>query len=149
MKVEASTAGPASRRACPTMGERGIGLFEVMAGTIIATLAVIGLAYTFGIGRGLIDRYQVARVALAEVQGIVDSLATHVPSPAIGTSSRPFNVSGEQAGNIQWTVSWVDDPADNIPTDPDPNDLKRLTVVAQWSLAMPSDHLTMTRIISK
>jgi hypothetical protein len=131
-------------------GERGIGLFEVMAGTLIATLAVIGLAYTFGIGRGLIDRYQVARVALAETQGILDSLATHVPSPAIGTSSRPFNVAGIQAGTLQWTISWVDDPADKLsPTDPDPNDLKRAVVVATWSLGTPNDRLALTRMLSK
>lgn len=131
-------------------GERGIGLFEVIAGTLIATVAVLGLAYTFGIGRGLIDRYQVARVALAEGQGIIDSLATHTPSPLEGTWSRPFNVGGQEAGTIRWSVSYVDDPADlKWPADADSNDLKRVTVTATWSLGSPFDSLGLIRIIAR
>src|SRR5689334_2363201 len=52
--------------------QRGLGLFEVVAGTLIATIAVLGLAYSFGVGRGMIDRYQVARAGLGEGQLMMD-----------------------------------------------------------------------------
>ena len=38
-------------------GERGVGLMEVIVATIIAVIAIVALAYTFGMGRGLVNRY--------------------------------------------------------------------------------------------
>src|ERR1043165_1602662 len=105
-----------TRRAYSVRSQRGIGLFEVMAGTIVATLAVLGLAYSFGIGRGLIDRYAVARSAMGRASLLADSLSTIAPA-ALSNGSRPFWVEGMQAGTESWTITDVDDPIDRLATD--------------------------------
>ncbi len=121
-----------------------------MAGTLVATLAVLGLAYSFGIGRALIDRYQVARVALGRAQFLVDSLVTQSPS-ALVNGTEPFWVESLQAGTTVWTVGWVDDPADRLagsaPPDPTPNDMKRISVEVRWRLGGRPDTLRMSRLV--
>jgi hypothetical protein len=128
-------------------GSRGIGLFEVIAGTLIATIAVIGLAYSFGVGRGLIDRYQVARAALGEVQHRMDSLTTVRPVDLRDTVfTDPFDL-GTTIGSTTTTITWADDPADGLyPTDTDSFDVKRATVDVSWTLAGMSDHLRLERV---
>lgn len=130
--------------------QRGIGLSEVLAGTIVATLAVVGLAYSFGVGRGLIDRYAVARQALGRAQLVVDSLVT-VPRTSLTDANQPFWIrnSDAPAGTTAWTIVWVDDPADGLGgTDPDRNDLRRITVTVSWSLGGASDQLSLSRMVS-
>jgi len=121
-----------------------------MAGTIVATLAVLGLAYSFGVGRGLIDRYQVARSAMGRAQLVVDSLVTQAPASLVD-GNQPFWVEDLQAGTTRWTVSWVDDPVDRLasssPSDPNPNDMKRITVEVIWSLGGSTDTLRMSRMV--
>ena len=46
-----------------TTTERGFSLVEVMVAGIVAIVAVMGLAFTFSTGRGMIDRYAAARDA--------------------------------------------------------------------------------------
>jgi hypothetical protein len=132
-------------------GEHGIGLFEVIAGTLIATLAVLGLAYSFGVGRGLIDRYQIARAALGEAQMMMDSLQTITPRTSLTDGSRPFVVGSTPAGLVVWNVVNVDDPADGLasdtPPDPDPVDMKRITVTVNWGLGGIPDNLSLTRLV--
>ncbi len=139
----------AARPALPTSGERGIGLFEVIAGTLVATIAVIGLAYSFGIGRGLIDRYEVARVAMGEAQRVADSLVVQPPTSLVpGSYSQPFVVQGSAVGTTSWTISWVDDPADGLGSDdPNPNDMKRVTVLISWRLGVSNDSLGLSRLV--
>ena len=129
--------------------EDGIGLFEVIAGTLIATLAVLGLAYSFGIGRGLIDRYQLARAALGEAQKMVDSLITVQPGNLV-TGSQVFWVEGHPVGNTAWTVTTVDDPADGLgwPADPDTVDMDRLRVSVSWDIGGAHDELALTRLVA-
>jgi hypothetical protein len=103
---------PACRRCT---GAQGFSLLEAIAATVIAVLAAIGLAYTFGIGRGNINRLEVARAAEGRAQarmefltvlaqtrpGLGDSLTqigTH-PSTAI-----PFDVAGQVVGSEYWRV---------------------------------------------
>jgi len=85
--VDATAQLPARSSAASANDERGIGLFEVIAATLVATVAVLGLAYTFGMGRGLIDRYQVARCALGEGQLMMDSLLT-LPRASLTNGNR-------------------------------------------------------------
>src|SRR5215475_7321708 len=116
--------------------QRGFSLIEVMVAAVVAVIAVLGLAFSFSAGRGLIDRFAVARDALEAAQSRLDSLAVEaVQDPAasdltVGTHVRPGNITlnHNQTGTEQWTVVWVDDPVDNFPSDPDPNDYKRATV---------------------
>lgn len=132
--------------------ERGLGLVEVIAGTLVATLAVLGLAYSFGIGRSLIDRYAVARLAMGRAQLLVDSLGTVAPAALIpGTYTRPFWVDGQQMGNEQWTIGTIDDPIDRLatdaPPDPQPADLKRIAVTVDWTLGTSHDQLSLSRVV--
>lgn len=130
--------------------ERGLGLFEVIAATLIASLAVLGLAYSLGIGRGLIDRYEAARVAMGEAQRVVDSLAVQPPGSLV-SSGEPLVLSGSTVGSIAWTIDpCVDDPADGIGgADADNNtcDMKRITVLVSWNLGGSSDNLGLTRLV--
>jgi len=121
-----------------------------MAGALVATLAVLGLAYSFGVGRGLIDRYQVARSAMARARLVVDSLATQSPATLVD-GSEPFWVENLQAGTTSWTIHWVDDPVDRLagdsPADPNPNDTKRIQVEVLWQLGAASDTLRLSRMV--
>jgi type II secretory pathway pseudopilin PulG len=130
--------------------QRGLTLVETMVATIVAVLAVVGLAYSFGVGRGLIDRYQVARQGMAQAQMVVDSLI-NVPRLNLANGVQPFWVENLQAGTTAWTLSWVDDPVDRLassfPADPNPNDLMRVSVEVRWSLGGSSDTLRMSRLL--
>jgi len=125
-------------------------LAEIVAATLIATLAVVGLAYSFGVGRGLIDRYQVARRAMGRAQLVVDSLVT-VPPLALNSGSQTFWTGYPTSGITRWTISWVDDPIDRTagssPPDLNPNDMKRILVEVSWQIASARDTLRMTRIV--
>jgi len=129
---------------------RGIGLFEVIASTLIATLAVLGLAYSFGVGRGLIDRYQIARCALGEAQHLVDSLSVVRPGN-LTAGNRPFEIAGNSAGVSYWTLTPIDDPLDGLatsaPPDPNPVDMYRLTVEVDWGIGGMADKIQLTRIV--
>jgi len=134
------------RHTRPGQGERGIGLFEVVAGTVVATIAVLGLAYSFGIGRGLVDRYQVARRALGRAQFIVDSLVVEAPH-LVANGSEPFWIDGRSIGTTRWTVSWVDDPVDDVAgSDANPQDLRLLEIEVGWQLGPSGDTLRVSRI---
>ncbi len=101
-------------RAGTDPGERGFSLMEVIVATVIATLAVTGLAYTFGMGRGFIDRFEVVRAALGVAQGRMDRLATlstHAPEFTLGSHAEPFVYQGVAVGNETWVVEAIDDPA--------------------------------------
>lgn len=132
------------------MNQRGIGMFEVMAGTLIATLAVLGLAYSFGVGRGLIDRYEVARRALARSELLVDSLSTRNPT-VLQDGTQTFWVDGVPVGTEQWAITPVDDPIDGTaggsPPDPTPADLKRIRVTVSWNIGSSGDSLGLTRMV--
>ena len=132
---------------------RGFSLIEVMVAAVVAVIAVIGLAYSFSAGRGLIDRYAAARDALELAQSRLDTLAMEaVKDPAaadltVGTHLRPGNITlnKNQTGTEQWTVVWVDDLVDNLGGDQDPNDYKRATVEIDWQQGAIPDRVRMSR----
>lgn len=135
------------RAGFPRADQRGIGMFEVIAGTLIATLAVLGLAYSFGVGRGLIDRYAVARLALGRAELLTDSLATRNPTTLLD-GTQPFWIPGVQPGTSTWVVTPVDDPIDGLaPADPNPADMDRIRVVVTWRIGPQSDSLGLTRMV--
>lgn len=106
-------------------------------------LAIVGLAYSFGVGRGLINRYEIARVALSTAQERLEELSSLPPGSAdlaipAGKDSTtfppsPFYCRGRQVGEQWWMVEWMDDPIDGIdPDDVSPHDLKRVTAIVTW-----------------
>ena len=136
-----------------TLGQRGFSLIEVMVAMVIAVIAVLGLAHSFGAGRALIDRYETARAASALVEGHLETLASLAtrdlsdPALSVGTHGpAPVTLSGDRVGEESWFVEWVDDPLDGA-GDPDPNDYKRVTVAITWTQGAVADTVQLTRIL--
>ncbi len=127
----------------PMQTERGFSLMEVIVATAIATIAVVGLAYTFGIGRSLINRYEIARAALAAAQNRLETLSVAVPAdPAllIGTHTNPFTLDGQQIGVEHWDVTLVG------ATDSSGTDLKLVTVTINWVQGTVQDNIQLSRL---
>ena len=130
---------------------RGFSLIEVMVAAVIAVIAVVGLAYTFSAGRGLIDRYATARDALEAAERRLEILAMKARKDPADTdlaagNHGPFSLTlnRNQTGVEVWNVSWVDDPVDN-PGDSEPNDYKKVKVVVLWNQAGILDSMTLSR----
>lgn len=125
---------------------RGFSLVEVIVATIIATLVITGLAYTFGLGRGFIDRYEIARAALAEAQGRMEQLAVKSFSDSdLGVGSHtasPFTYQGQTVGTTIWTVASVSDPG----TPAIKNGLKEVTVEVVWTTGSLADTVRLNRL---
>ena len=114
--------------------DRGFSLTEVLIAMVVAVIAVLGLAHTFGSGRALITSYETARAASALVEGRVEALASLAarspldPALTVGTHG-PTSValSNDQTGSESWLVQWVDDPINGSS-----NDYTRVTVTITW-----------------
>ena len=77
-------------RRIPQPDERGVGLVEVVVATVIAVIAILALAYTFGTGRGLVNSYEAARVGLAAAQHRMEALsAAPDTSTELGLGTHP------------------------------------------------------------
>lgn len=128
--------------------EGGFSLIEAVVATAIAVISVLGLAYTFGIGRAMVNRYELARAALGVAQDRLelctalpltsDSLVVGYPSPLF-----PFVYQGSNVGNYSWRVTGFDHP--NIPGSVD---LKKITVTARFRNGSGVDSLQLTRLIA-
>jgi len=131
---------------------RGFSLIEVMVAAIISVIAVMGLAYSFSAGRGLIDRFATARDALEAAGKRLETLAMEArkdladPDLAAGDHGPlSLTLNQNQTGSEAWTVAWVDDPVDNAGGDLDPNDYKRVTVKVRWNQAGLRDSIVLSR----
>lgn len=123
-----------------------------MVAAVIAVIAVVGLAYTFSSGRGLIDRYATARDALEAASRRLETLAMEArkdvatPSLALGNHAPiALTLNQNQTGSETWSVAWANDPVDNLGGDTDPNDYKRVTVKVRWNQAGIVDSVMLTR----
>ena len=136
--------------------ERGVGLMEVMVATIIAVIAVVALAYSFGAGRGLVNQYEVARIALAAAQRRMEMLSALPPTAAElqigrhpgGGGRAPVQVDGHTVVLESWQVEAYDDPADN-PADGSLRrdiDLKKVTATIVWGRLGPGETISLTRL---
>jgi prepilin-type N-terminal cleavage/methylation domain-containing protein len=133
----------------------GFTLIEVITASLIAVIAVTGLAFTFGAGRGLVDRYAVARDGLAAAQqrmerlsimGLKDPGNADLAPGLHGPLPRPLD--GNMSGTEEWFVAWVDDPADNTGGgDSNPQDYKQVTVDVRWRSGAVQDSIRLSRII--
>ncbi len=132
-------------------GERGVGLMEVIVATIIAVIAIVALAYTFGMGRGLVNRYENARVALAAAQSRMERLSAESPTsvdlqmPTLPSTTHgpfPVQVDGRTVAYESWTIAAYDDPANG----PGGTDLKQVTVTVSWGSQGPSERVSLARL---
>lgn len=130
-------------------GQHGFSLMEVIVSTLIAAIAVVGLAHMFGIGRGQIERFETARVALAAVEQRLESLALldrlH-PDLAEGQHDAAFVVDGAVIGDMRWIVTYEPFSWTSGATYEDT--LKRVMVEASWDLGM-RDTVRLTRYFEK
>ena len=131
-------------------GEQGLGLMEVIVATVIATVAVLGLAYTIGTGRGLVNRYEAARMGLSAAQRRMEILSVTDPgSPEVqfGFTQTPQAVliDGREICNESWAVTGYDDPANGI--NPGEADLKLVTVTVTWGAATIAETIQLTQLL--
>ncbi len=119
---------------------------EALTAATVAVIAVLGLAYSFGMGRGLVDRYEVARAALGEAQSQLEALTlvqSSDPVLAIGYVAplTPFRYEGVTRGGQNWRVVAYDEP--NLPGNAN---LKRVRVIVRWQQDTLQDSLTLERL---
>lgn len=117
--------------------QRGFSLMEAVVATAIAVIAVLGLAHSFGMGRALIDRYEIGRVALGAAELRMERFAS-LPSASVptGADSVAFAYNSQTLGTERWSIEWVDDPYDGTGVGDisgGPQDLKRVTVTIHWA----------------
>jgi hypothetical protein len=146
-RAERPAGPPAPRtRDGSSRGERGVGLMEIIVATVIAVIAILALAYTFGTGSGLVGRYAGARVGLAAAQRRLEILSTLPASaPELQLHSVHLNDIQLEGGTVAretWTVNAWDDPADGVSGDVD---LKRVRVNVRFGQG-PNDTLSLTRL---
>ena len=134
--------------------EAGFTLVEAIVATVIAVIAVVALAFSFGAGRGMVDRYAEARSALAVAEQRMERLSVlglkDPTNPDLNPGPHgpyPLPLNGNATGFEQWTVTWIDDPADNGGGDVNPNDYKKVVVGVHWTSGSVQDSLQLTRII--
>lgn len=134
----------------PRSNQSGFSLIEALTATVIAVLAVLGLAYTFSLGRGQVNRYAVARAAMGEAENRMERLLlladTNPASDSIRvgyrSASSPFVYAGATLGTIWWHVDPYDDP--DLPDNPD---LWRLVVCVRWNTSVP-DSVQFSQLIT-
>lgn len=120
---------------------------EAIVASVIAVIAIVGMAHSFGLGRGMVFRYELARAALGVAQTRMeflstlpltsDSLVVNYTSPPV-----PFVYEGQNAGAELWRVTAYDDP-----TLPGTVDLRRVEVTVRWVQGGMSDSLTLDRMV--
>jgi hypothetical protein len=131
------------------LNERGFSLMEALTGATISVIAVLGLAYSFGVGRGLVNRYEVARAALGEAEAQLEGLRLvyandrNDPTLAYGyvSSSTPFRYEGATLGSSSWSVVGYDEPS-----LPGTQNLKRVVMVVRWTQNAQTDSVLLERL---
>jgi hypothetical protein len=121
---------------------------EAIVATVVAVLAVIGLAHTFGLGHGFIDGFSASRAALGEAQRRMEWLAAYSDSADLFTngyhpaSPIPLNVPGVVQGSVRWRVEPYDDPITGAITD----DMRRVTMFVVYRTMSTQDTVSVVRL---
>jgi hypothetical protein len=146
--IERTLSTRARRRGERLQDESGFSIMEAMVATVIAVIAVIGLAHSFGLGRAFVDKFEIGRMAMSVATARREALSvlpSTAPDFAIGNhpaAPLPFNLEGAPIGTETWRVSWFDDPV----TPGTTTDLRRVTVVVAWGQGIDADSVSMTRL---
>ncbi len=134
----------------PRRSERGLSLVEALASSLIAVITVIGLAYSFATGRGLVDRYEIYRAASAVAQLRLEQLVRQPGAGDMTIGVHPavpnnFVFNGQNRGTETWTVSYINDPYDGT-SDADSTDLKRVVALVRWTTNGRVDSVAIARL---
>jgi len=119
---------------------------EALTAATISVIAVLGLAHSFGMGRALVDRYEIARAALSEAQSQLEAMTlmpTSDPTLAVGYVSplTPFQYQGSAIGTEYWRVVGYDEPHMT-----GANNLRRVIMTVRWTQADRIDSLSLERL---
>ncbi len=119
---------------------------EALTAATISVIAVLGLAYSFGVGRGMVNRYEVARAALGEAQAQLEALTLRPdndPVLAIGYAAMltPFRYEGATVGSSYWHVAAFDEP--HLPGTAN---LKRVIMTVRWQSEARTDSVSLERL---
>jgi hypothetical protein len=118
---------------------------EAIVATFISIIAILGLAYSFGMGRGFIERFAIGRTALGFACGKMEVLTLPANADSVALNQplyvQPFNYRGNEAGTIEWRVEPYDDPQ-----VPGVADLNNVVVVARWGPPGQRDSLRLSRL---
>jgi hypothetical protein len=115
---------------------------EAIVATVISIIAILGLAHTFGMGRGFIERFGIARTALSLVRAKMESFTVSRDSIALGSFYvQPFNYRGNEVGTIEWRV----DPYDDVQIS-GPYNLRNVVITARWGPPTQRDSLVISRL---
>ena len=124
--------------------ERGFSLMEAIVASVIAVIAVMGMAYSFGLGRAWINRFEIVRMADGQAQSRMELLSTLPPSDVNLTlgdhAGAPFNYLGTAIGDDHWRVEAPD------VTVPGRGALHQVTVTVAWTNAGLRDSLAYQRL---
>ena len=128
------------------LNERGISLIEALTAATVSVIAVIGLAYSFGVGRSLVDRYEIARAAMGEAQAQLEAMTLWTRTDAqlvfeYRSPATPFVYQGLTRGSSSWSVTPWDDP-----TLPGTANLKRVVVTVRWTQSARPDSVSLERL---
>jgi prepilin-type N-terminal cleavage/methylation domain-containing protein len=99
----------------PPGAAAGFTLVEMMAAMVISVIAIMGIAHTFSLGTGFIDRYATARAALARANGQLEHIRAQVKGSAQLTeadSASAIELSPGLNALVRTRIQGVDDPAD-------------------------------------
>ena len=136
------------------LGESGFSLMEAIVATVIAVIAALGLAYSFGIGRANVNRFETARVADARAQGRMEHLSmlmTHDPTildlqaGLHPDTLLPFEFNGTVVGHEYWRIDTVPPAA---PATIRPK-MALLTVEVAWAMGGVADTARYTRLFGR
>lgn len=127
---------------------------EAIVATVIAVIAALGLAYSFGIGRSNINRFEVARSADALAQSRMEALGVLAEGRPTSDSlhvgvhpatPNPFSYHGHVIGQETWRVEAA--PL-TVPAAIRAN-MVRVTASVAWTMGGLSDSVTYTRLVAK
>jgi hypothetical protein len=99
---------------------------------------VAGVAYTLSTSRGFVDRFALAREALARAEQRLEELqyppAWQDTVPGVHVRDLDPPLAGRIPARERLEVSYLDDPADDFPPpDPSTRDYKRIQVTISWT----------------
>jgi type II secretory pathway pseudopilin PulG len=134
------------RTSALSIPEAGVSLVEVIAATLIAAIAIAGLAHSFGVGRAQIERFAVARAGLAVAEQRMEALSlcdmSH-PHMALGQHDTTFVVDGQVFGDTRW---WVTSEPKTWTTHSD--QLIRVNLEVTWNQGY-ADTIRLTRLFDR
>jgi len=125
----------------------GFSLVEMMAAMVISVIAIMGIAHTFSLGTGFIDRYATARAALARANGQLEHVRAQVkggaPLASVDSSSAILLSPGMNA-SLRTHIEGVDDAADG---SGGASDYYLVTAIVSWSQAGMTDSLQLHTVM--